>query len=460
MPIKNVLLIIADDWSPIAGCYGDTIVKTPHIDALAARALRFDNAFCTTPSCAASRANILTGQYSHTHGQYGHCHGVHAFNTLPGIKTLPAMLKDTGITTALAGKTHFAPDAAYPFDFRQELMSPELAKFSNRRMADAVEECFNFVGDSPFYMHAATGYPHRIGGDFDPELAAREFGPTDATYSPEEIPVPAWLPGTPEVRRDLCEYYRYITRFDNFVGNTLASLDKHGSRDETLVILLSDHGMPFPGAKASSFEAGHLCPLIIAHPDGPQGASTDALVNWTDLLPTILEALGQPIPEDLTGRSLMPLLDQPDAPGWDAPIAYSHSFHEITNYFPYRALRGPRYKYACHLALGADMPLPTDLYDAPSYKSIEETGGSEQRTHKRLLRHEREALYDLQNDPYETVNLIDEPSLQDIRRDYAEQLTQLRIRTSDPWLEVDFQDGMLPSRVGDLDLAKEKAVIA
>ncbi len=462
MPINNALIMIADDWSPIAGCYGDHLVHTPHIDALASRSLVFDRAYCTTPSCAASRANILTGQYSHTHGQYGHCHGVHAFQTLSAIPTLPEILKHTNIVSAQAGKTHFGPDAKYPFDFRQELMKPELAKFSNRHLTHAVQECFDFVGDQAFFMLAATGYPHRIGGDFDPHFAQGEFSPIDKIYAPEDISVPPYLPDTPEVRQDLADYYQYITRFDHFVGDTLAELERSGRADETLVILLSDHGMPFPGAKASSFEAGHHCPLIIAHPEVKTGKHTDALVNWCDILPTILDALKiSPAlwPQALPGRSLLPLFGQTEAATWETPIAYSHSFHEVTNYYPYRALRGPRYKYVANLAHQLDMPLPTDLYDAPSYKAIEATGGSPQRTHKRLLRHDREALYDLVADPYENNNLIHDESLSSIRDEYRERLTRLRLETNDPWLEVDYQEGMLPTRHNDLDLSTEKARI-
>ena len=76
---KNVMFVIADDWSRIAKCYGNEIIRTPHIDAFAERGVVFDYAFCTSPSCAVSRACILTGQHSHTHGQYGHCHGIHGF---------------------------------------------------------------------------------------------------------------------------------------------------------------------------------------------------------------------------------------------------------------------------------------------------------------------------------------------------------------------------------------------
>ena len=462
MPVNNVLLIIADDWSPIAGCYGDLIVHTPHIDRLARQSMVFDRAFCTTPSCAASRANILTGQYSHTHGQYGHCQGIHGFRTLPSMKTLPEVLKRTPVTSALAGKTHFAPDESYPFDFRRELMKPELAKFSNQHLSDAVEDCLDTIGSNPFFLLTASGYPHRIGGDFDPNFATREFSEIDRSYDPDSIPIPEYLPDTPDVRRDLCEYYQYITRFDDFVGKTLSALEQKDRLQETLVILLSDHGMPFPGAKASSFEAGHNCPLIISHPDTKVGSHTQALVNWCDILPTILEALCVPQeqwPENLPGRSLLPIFQNPHAKEWLEPVAYSHSFHEIVNYFPYRALRGPRYKYIRNLAYQSPLPLPTDLFDSPAYRAIQSTGGSPERTQERLLNHDREGFYDLDEDPFEKQNLINNPDLQDLIESYRQQLSELRRDTNDPWLEIDFQEGDLPNRHNDMELESEKSLI-
>ena len=93
MSCSSVLFIIADDWSPIARCYGNRVIKTPNVDALAERGVVFDYAFCTSPSCAVSRACILTGQHSHTHGQYGHCHGIHGFRTHESIQSTPPPIR-------------------------------------------------------------------------------------------------------------------------------------------------------------------------------------------------------------------------------------------------------------------------------------------------------------------------------------------------------------------------------
>lgn len=443
--VKNVLLLIADDWSPIAGCYGTRCIQTPNIDRLAARGTVFTRAFCTTPSCAASRANILTGLYSHQHHQYGHTHGFHNFRTRSDALTLPLILRQAGIASGLVGKSHIAPRETYPFDVWEEPTDIPFAKFSNCKLSSLTERFFKDTGDRRFYLHAASSNPHRTGGDFRRPLHP-EFEGNDQLYAPDDVDVPAFLPDTPEVRQDLADYYTYISRFDDYVGSILLELDKAGHADDTMVLLLSDHGMPFPGAKASPFDSGHNCPLIIAHPDGVgAGQRCDALVNWSDLLPTILDAMGISEtlkPVELPGQSLMPLLENGNA-AWRDVVFYSHAFHEVTNYFPYRIIRGERYKYVRCLASKLDLPLGQDLFDSLSFTSIKETGGSSERTLQRLFRHWPEALFDLEKDPNETTNVIDEPDLQPVVQEYRQRLEQFRRTTKDPWLEVDYQEGKI-----------------
>ncbi|MBC2594484.1 sulfatase [Ruficoccus amylovorans] len=443
--IRNVLLLIADDWSPIAGCYGNAVIHTPNIDRLAQCGTRFTRAFCTTPTCSASRANLLTGLYGHQHRQYGHTHGVHHFRTRSDAVTLPAILRKSGITSALIGKSHIAPKEVYPFDVWQEPADIPFAKFSNSKLRALTETFLKDIGDNPFYLHVASSNPHRAGGEFIRPLHP-EFEGKDTLYGLDEVAVPSFLPDTPETRRDLADYYTYISRFDEHVGSILGELERSGHSEDTLILLMSDHGMPFPGAKASPFESGHHCPLIIVHPNGiGAGKQCDALVNWSDILPTVIDAMGvsvESIPDGCTGRSLMPLLKDSHAP-WRDSVFYVHNFHEITNYFPYRVVRGNRYKYIRCLASQLDLPLGQDLFDSPTYKEIERTGGSEKRSHERLLRHWPEALFDLDNDPEETINLIDDTKLQPLIQDYRNRLQQFLLETKDPWLEVDYQQGRI-----------------
>jgi N-sulfoglucosamine sulfohydrolase len=441
---RSVLLLIADDWSPLSACYGDKVVQTPHIDALAKQSMVFTRAYCTSPSCAASRANILTGRYSHQHGQYGHCHSIHGFRTHETMRTAPAVLNDAGVRTALIGKDHIAPRTCYPFSL-YHVGNP----WKTSELCDAARGFLRDVGKGSFFLHGASMFPHRTGESFNRTIG--DGLDRDVTYDPARIPVPGFLPDVPEVRQDLCDYYTFVSRYDRFVGAMLGELERSGRADDTLVLVMSDHGMPFPGAKASSFETGHRCPLIVRRP-GAAAGRCDALVNWTDIAPTIYDWLGvdaKMYPGDLTGRSLLPLLDAPESPGWDHTF-FSHSFHEVTNYFPYRAVVSRRYKYVRNLAWQSPMPLATDLFGSPTWQAVrrrklDKMGA--RRTHD-VLHHAREALFDLHAEPWETRNLIAAPELQQQAGEMRRMLTELRVKTADPWLEIDYQEGDLSERRG------------
>lgn len=431
---SNVLLLIADDWSPIANCYGNPVIQTPNIDALAARGTVFDHAFCTTPSCAASRANILTGQYSHRHGQYGHCHSIHGFRTHEEFadRSLPAILGKNGVFSGLVGKRHIAPQHVYPFDYRGEGRP-----WFTEELRQSVRRFYETAGDRPFYLHAASMYPHRTapGAGFNPETGDGEEPERDVVYAPEDVIVPPWLPDCPETRRDLADYYRFVTRFDRFVGAMLEELERAGHAGDTTVILMSDHGMPFPGAKASFYESGHHCPLIVAPPAGTPRHNR-ALVNWCDIFPTVTDALGLPPearPPDLPGRSLVPILEEDDPEGWDRTY-YSHTFHGINEYYPYRVVRERKLKFVQFLAHPLPHPLPIDLYDSPTWRHARETKPTflGQRPATGFLYHDAEELYDLERDPAETTNRANDPEYAAEAARLRELLLKMREETGDP----------------------------
>lgn len=448
-PSRGVLLIIADDWSPIAGCYGNSLVQTPRIDDLARRATVFDHAFCTTPSCAASRANLLTGLYAHTHGQYGHSHGIHGFRTHEWVRSLPAILRDAGIRSGCIGKQHFAPLSVYPFSHFDAAQDEPLGSFSARRLTHAVDQFLRETGRDRFYLHVAPGYPHRVGQGWGLERCAEEF--PNFVYDPAAIPVPDFLPDLPEVRHDLAGYYAAVSRYDHCVKEVLDALHRSGRAEDTLVIVLSDHGMPFPGAKASSFDSGHHCPLLILNPAHPSGSRSPALVNWCDIMPTTLEALGvarELWPKDLPGRSLLSILDNANAPGFDETF-FSHCFHEVTNYFPYRAIRTARYKFVQHLASELPQPIPQDLFRSPTWTAVRRKQATPLglRPTSRFLHRDHEELLDVHADPTESRNLINDPALKATADNLRGRLMDFRAATRDPWLENDFQHGTLPANL-------------
>ena len=431
---RNVLFLIADDWSPLAACYGNSVIKTPRIDEFAQRSVIFDHEFCVSPSCAVSRAAILTGQHSHVHGQYGHCHGIQGFRTHEWMSSTPKSLRAAGFATACIGKKHAEPYSVYPFEFEPQVNPRESAD-----MADLARQFWRDNPDRPFYMHVGFVDTHRAAGGFGNEQQYR--GVTDVIYSPDEVVVPPFLPDLPGVRADLADYYRGVSRFDASVGLLLDALAESGRADETLIILTSDHGMPFPGAKASMFDSGHHVPFIVHQPGAQNGGMHNrALVSHLDIRPTIHDWCGVEIPVELPGRSLLPILQTPDPDGWDE-VTYSHCFHEVIDYNPYRVLRGRRYKYVQNLAADHKTPFPTDLYRSQTWTAVRESGVEMmgQRPTQHTVQRAFEELYDLETDPVEAQNRIDDPALQEIVANMRARLYAFRRTTKDLWLELDFQ---------------------
>lgn len=441
---RNVMIVIADDWSPLAGCYGSPVIRTPNVDALAAQGTVFDRAFCTSPSCAVSRANLLSGYYSHQHGQFGHCHGIHGFRTHEHIVTVPQVLAKAGVKTGLIGKAHIAPQSVYPFDF-ETFSHPQ----SHVQMCGEMHNFFDQIGDAPFFLHVASTYPHRTFDHYRKgDDLAHEF--EDYHYSPDEVIVPDFLPDNADTRRDLADYYIAVSRYDQLVGRVVEQLRALGRDKDTLILVTTDHAMPFPGAKASSFDSGHRCPFIAVKPGAQRaGIHSQALINWSNIAPTIYDWCGVPpevVPDNLPEQSIVDILEDEDPVGWDETF-FSHNFHEVTNYYPYRVLRGRRYKYVRNLAHQLPMPLPSDIFRSLTWQSVlrDDVKMMGKRPTDRTLHHDREELFDMDNDPTESTNLIDDPNLQDIAGQMRQKVIDFRRATEDPWLEVSFQEGEVDS---------------
>lgn len=431
MAYKNVMLLIADDWSPIAGCYGNDVIKMPNVDALAKRGTVFHHAFCTTPSCAASRANLLTGHYSHTHGQFGHSHGIHNFHTHDYMPSVPKQLQEAGFKTGVVGKLHVQPASVYPWDYEVGGNGRNV-----QMLAERAGEFLEQVGDQPFYLHIGFSDPHRdFGNQHDYP------GVEEVRYLPDEVVVPDFLPDHPAVRAELADYYQATSRLDTGIGMAVKALEDSGRAEDTLIVVMSDHGMPFPGGKASSFDTGHRCPLLIIRPDGG-AVENDALVNWCNLAPTIFDWCGVDAPEGLPERSLVPILDDAHPEGWDETF-FSHTFHEVTNYYPYRVLRGRKYKYVRNLYPELTTPLPSDLWASPTWQAVrnENIEMMGKRPTQNFLHQSAEALFDVENDPMESTNLIDDASLADVAEEMRQKVKSFRIETKDPWCLASYHAG-------------------
>lgn len=429
---RNILFLIADDWSPLGPFYGQPQLKMPHLETLTAKGVVFDHAYCTTPTCAASRASILTGLHSHYHGQYGHCHGRHTFRTL-NLPNLPALLADSGIYAGIIGKKHTLPDEVYRWGYDRGKLGGLLPP---HQMREQIRGFFEDCGDRPFHLHIAVTEPHQHGSDYANCEPCEGIEPV--RYHPGNVDVPPWLPDRPEVREDLAEYYTAISRMDARFGIALEELERARRTGDTLILVLSDHGMPQVGAKASSYVAGHHCPLIVVDPTCPGGTRNRAMVSWVDLLPTLLEWHGLAPPEKLHGRSFLPILHETEPKGWDE-VFLSHSFHGVTEHFPYRTVLTRRWRYTRHLFADRIWPIPPDLHFSRTWQTVEKNRLARMGARKTrdVLFPSGEVLFDLQKDPAEAHNLAGDPDCAELLAAMRKRLRQLRARTEDLWYQED-----------------------
>ena len=475
---RNIVLFVTDDESPTLGCYGDPVAVTPAVDALAADGTLFTHAFATSASCSASRSVILSGVHNHANGQYGHQHDFHKFASWHDLVSLslPQALVGAGYRTARIGKFHVAPEEVYHFE-------QSIAGNAGNPVAMA-EACRAFVtaaDDRPFFLYFATVDPHRGGGvdatsplDLKPDLfgnlpeRGHRPGVAEVFFKPEEVPVPAFLPDTPETRAELAQYYQSCARVDQGLARLVAILREAGVYDQTLIVFTSDHGIAFPGGKTTVYEPGLRVPLVVRDPAAAaRGVRSAALVSHVDLAPTLLDFAGgldkqknrprawvdaadywkdKPYAarenrgprRGLTayqGRSWLPILGDPRAEHHEALFA-SHTFHEIQMYYPMRAVRDRRYKLIWNIAHPLPYPFASDLWAASSWqaqhrRSLDAPWG--RRTVGAYIHRPRFELYDLAADPDEATNLANDPAHAETLKRYQARLRQLQRELGDPW---------------------------
>lgn len=459
----NVVMIVADDLGFQLGCYGDQLAKTPHIDRLAAQGTRFTRAYCTTASCSASRSVILSGLYNHATGHYGHAHGDGHFSTYDSVQSLPVLLGKAGYRTCLIGKYHLAPEYVYHFEFERQ--EGTQGHRNTVRMAENAKAWLSEEDRRPFFLYFCPTDPHR-GGD-----ASRFANHNDKPNFYPEIPpvkfqaanmfVPPWLPDLPAVRQELAEYYQAIARLDAGIGTLMQTLQELGHADNTLVMFLSDNGPPFPGAKTTCYEPGINLPLIVRDPrQKTSGGTNEAIVTWANLTPTVLdycgveppvvapvrpgENRGQPAvtpagkgkPYEFHGRSFAGVIGETRPDGWNQMFA-SHTFHEITMYYPMRVIRDGNLKYIRNIAHGLPYPFASDLFASPTWQAVLERNDPQayygRRTVDAYVHRPVDELYDLEADPHETRNLATDPAHAETLKAFQERLQAWQKKTADPW---------------------------
>jgi N-sulfoglucosamine sulfohydrolase len=442
---RNVVLFVTDDQGQDAGCYGNPVLKTPNLDRLATQGTRFKYAFATTASCSPSRSVILSGWHNHANGTYGLEHSYHHFASQPTVQSLPVMLGKAGYRTGRIGKFHVAPEEVFKFDVK--LPGNPRSVFE---MADNCKEFISGPNDRPFFLYFCTADPHRGGGPAtelpntpdrfgNKPLDAKGYpGIKEVKYDPKDVIVPPFLPDTPACRAELAQYYQAVSRIDQGLGRLIELLKESGKLDDTLIVYISDHGVPWPGAKTTTYDPGLLCPCVVRSPYAKQrGVVSNAMVSWVDLTPTILDfaQVRQPASLKLHGRSFLPVLEEENPKGWDEIFA-SHTFHEATMYYPMRVVRDRKYKLIWNIAWPLPFPFASDLYNSATWqdflKKKPDAIYGKRRVSDYVQRPQFE-LYDIEKDPNEVNNLAQDPGHAKVLEEMKGRLKEFQKRTNDPW---------------------------
>ncbi len=428
-PRPNILFIIFDDWGwQHAGAYGSTWVKTPHFDRVAREGVLFKNAFTSNPKCSPCRASILTGRNTWQLRE-AVSHG----GMFPeGFEVYPDLLEKAGYAVGLTGK------GWGPGDFRtlaQRTRNPSGPSFDEHKSEPPasgmgrIDYAKNFEvflkqrpKDKPFSFWMGFQEPHR---PYELNSGVR-LGKKLA-----DVTVPSYLPDTPTVRGDLADYAIEVEWADSYIGKALATLEASGELENTLVIVTSDHGMPFPYVKGQIHEDGFRLPLAMRWGKGIKpGRVVDDFINVRDFAPTYLELAGLRPHAQMTGRSLASLLRSPNS-GWvenrDTMLAGKerHDLGRPNDWgYPVRALRTKEFLYV-HNFHPERWPVGNPETDfgncdpGPTKEVLKAIGGYyyELSFGKRVP----DELYDLRKDPEGVNNLAGELV-------HAKTLDELRTR--------------------------------
>lgn len=407
----NILWITSEDHGPEMGCYGDKLARTPNVDALAARGMRFNLAWSCAPVCAPARTTIITGVYPPATG------GQHMRSMVPLPKKIamyPTLLRQAGYYCTNNSKTDYNVRVTTGAESWNE--SSRQAHYKNRPEG------------TPFFAIFNSTVSH------ESKIRTR---PHEQVTSPADVRVPAYHPDNEDTRRDWAQYYDIVSRADEVAGKHLAELQEAGLADETIVFYYGDHGSGMSRSKRWTFNSGLSVPMVVYFPEkyqhlAPQeyeaGGASDRLVNFVDLAPTLLSLAGVKPPEWMQGHAFA-------GEHQTAPPKYMFGFRDRMDerYDFIRTVTDGKYQYIRnynpHFIYGQYVAYNFVTPSTAAWKRAFDAGtlNSAQSAFWNLK--PAEELYDLSADPDEVHNLADSP-------EHQAKLAELRGALRDWCLEI------------------------
>ena len=407
----TIIVFISDDHGMLDSTpYGSRDARTPNMQRLADAGMTFNRAFIASPACAPSRAAMITGLMPARNGAEAN----HTFKR-DGIVSLPETLRAAGYETAAFGKVAHGPKDVGRHGF--DHTDPD-------HRAAAVEEYLSKRdAKKPLCLFVGTHSPHVP-------------WPENDGYDAAKVTLPAKFVDTPETRIQRTQYLSAVTQADTDLGSIRELAQKHFKAADTLFIYTSDHGAQWPFGKWNLYDSGIRVPFLAAWPGVIKaGSRSDAIIQWTDILPTLIEVAGSTVPEGIDGRSFAKVL-RDAAAGHRTEIFTTHSGDGDKNVYPIRALRTGEFKYILNLlpenAHTTHIDRGAGAGDGWRYFDEWVAAGKSDKTAAKSVHdyHQRpgEELYDVRSDPDELDNLASDPK-------HAAQLAQMRAQL-EAWMKA------------------------
>jgi N-sulfoglucosamine sulfohydrolase len=406
----NILYIHSHDTGRFVQPYGYQ-VPTPNIQMLADQGVLFREAFCAAPTCSGSRASLLTGLYCHNNGMLGLAHRRWELNDIR--QHWVHTLRKVGYRSILIGEQHIS-------------LRPEEIGYDEVVPISVDEKHANIV--APLTVKTLRELRERPGepwflsvGFFETH---RKFGEPTSVHDTLYSHPPANLPDTLVTRRDMAAFKASARSLDQGIGAVLHALHDFGLVDNTLVLCTTDHGIAFPGAKATLFDRGIGVMMIVRGPGFTGGKVVDAPVTHLDVYPTLCELSGAEHPDWLQGRSLIPLV-RGEVDRLHEAIFAETTYHAA--YQPHRAVRTERWKYIRRFD-EYPHPVLANCDDSETKDLLVKAGWGEQVIPE-------EQLYDLVLDPQEGHSVADDPARAEVLAEMRERLETWMRETDDPLLD-------------------------
>jgi len=439
----NFLIIMADDctYNDLA-LYGGKNAKTPNIDRLAKQGLTFNRAYLAEAMCQPCRAEMMTGQYPLHNG----CAWNHSASRT-SVKSMPHHLGALGYRVGIAGKVHVKPASAFPFENIKGFDPNCVRNPTQDHNLKGIQSFMQRNTKQPFCLIVALVEPHVPWVMGDP-----------SKYPPSKLKLPPTIADTPRTREDFAKYLAEITYMDGQVGEILTTLKKTGGEKETMVLFTSEQGSQFPGNKWTNWNTGVHTALLARWPGRiPSDKRTDALVQYADILPTLVDlAGGNPKTYPYDGKSFKSSLLNITTKHRQFVYGIHNNIPEGPPY-PIRSVSDGEYHYIRNL-------LPNEIYIEKHLMGSRGNGSlnnpywgtwlwdswNKPRTYKlvkRYMHRPAEELYRVNYDPYEMNNLVDD-------KKHNKQLTKLRAEL-DRWMTSQKDPGALVDTINAIQASRK-----